>query len=108
MAVYCDKHTTYKSPKEPTVEEQLKGKESKSQFQRTLEELGVNLIFAHSAQAKGRVERLFETVQDRLVKELRLRNISTITDANDFLDNEYLTKFNKQFCIQPIKEDSFY
>ena len=108
VTIYCDKHTTYKSPKEPTVEEQLEGKESKSQFQRALEELGVKPIFANSAQAKGRVERLFETVQDRLIKELRLRNILTIADANDFLDNEYSAKFNKQFCVQPIKEDSFY
>lgn len=107
-AVYCDKHTTYKSPKEPTVEEQLENKISKSQFQRALEELSINPIFAHSPQAKGRVERLFETVQDRLIKELRLRNISTIKDANDFLDNEYLAKFNKQFCVKPIEEDSFY
>ena len=108
IAVYCDKHTTYKSPKEPTVEEQLNGKVSKSQFQRALEELGVNPIFAHSAQAKGRIERLFETVQDRLVKELRLNNISSIDAANKFLDNEYLAKYNKQFCVKPIKEDSFY
>ena len=108
IAVYCDKHTTYKSPKEPTVKEQLDDKAPRSQFQRALKELGVNPIFAHSAQAKGRIERLFETVQDRLVKELRLRNISTIDAANDFLEKEYLTKFNKQFCIKPIKEDSFY
>jgi hypothetical protein len=71
LAVYTDKHTTYRSPAEPTVEDQLAGTKPQSQFGRALSELGVDLIAAHSPQAKGRVERLFKTFQDRLIKELR-------------------------------------
>lgn len=65
LAVYADKHTTYQSPAPPTVDEQLAGVTPPSQFGRALGELGVELIPAHSPQAKGRVERLFKTVQDR-------------------------------------------
>src|SRR5437899_2962410 len=68
LAVYADKHTTYQSPAQPTVEEQLAGGEPTSQFGRALGELGVELVPAHSPQAKGRVERLFKTFQDRLIK----------------------------------------
>ena len=72
MTVYLDKHTTYKSPAEPTLEDELNGTEPLSEFGRALAELGVELIHAHSPQAKGRIERLFNTLQDRLVKEMRL------------------------------------
>lgn len=65
LAIYADKHTTYQSSAEPTIEEQLAGVEPVSQFGRALHELGVELIAAHSPQAKGRVERLFRTLQDR-------------------------------------------
>jgi len=68
LAVYLDKHTTYKSPAEPTLEDELNGTEPLSEFGRALQELGVELIHAHSPQAKGRIERLFKTLQDRLVK----------------------------------------
>ena len=76
LAVYADKHTTYQSPAPPTVEEQLAGVEPTSQFGRALGELGVELIAAHSPQAKGRVERLFQTFQDRVIKEMRLAGIA--------------------------------
>lgn len=72
LAVYTDKPTTYKSPAAPTLEEQLAGQTPQSQFERSRAELGVEVIHAHSPQAKGRVERLFGTIQDRLIKELRL------------------------------------
>jgi len=78
LAVYADKHTTYKSPDEPTIEEQLEGKEPMSQFERSLSELGVEMIHAHSPQAKGRIERLFGTFQDRVIKEMRLAGIATM------------------------------
>jgi len=86
LAVYADKHTTYKSPAQPTVDEQLAGKKPQSQFERSLAELGVELIHAHSPQAKGRIERLFSTFQDRLIKELRLAGIATLSAANRFLE----------------------
>ena len=86
MSVYLDKHTTYKSPRKLTVEEELSGVcKPLSQFERALGELGVEVIHAHSPQAKGRIERLFGTLQDRLVKEMRLRGIKTREEANAFL-----------------------
>lgn len=68
MSIYMDKHTTYKSPAEPTIEEELSGTTPLSEFGRSLAELEVKIIHAHSPQAKGRIERLFNTLQDRLVK----------------------------------------
>ena len=97
MSLYMDKHSTYKSTGEPTIEEQLNGTEPMSEFGRALKELGVELIHANSPQAKGRVERLFNTLQDRLVKEMRLRGISSIAEANEFL-KEYLPLYNRRFA----------
>jgi transposase len=102
LALYADKHTTYRSPAEPTVEEQLAGTEPQSQFGRALRELGVELIAAHSPQAKGRVERLFRTFQDRLIKELRLAGVTTLEEANRFLE-EYLPRYNRQFVVPPVQ-----
>lgn len=98
LKVYLDKHTTYKSWAKPTIEDELEGKKSLSQFGRAMEELGVELIYANSPQAKGRVERLFGTLQDRLVKEMRLKGICTLEGANAFL-KEYLPVFNKRFNV---------
>jgi len=88
---YFDMHTTYKSWKRLSKEERMQGKEALSQFQRALKELGIKWTHARSPQAKGRVERLFKTFQDRLIKELRLANISTIKEANEWLKT-YLPK----------------
>ena len=96
MSLYMDKHTTYKAPGKPSVEDELNGTEPMSEFGRGLGELGVQLIHAHSPQAKGRVERLFNTLQDPLVKEVRLRGISSIKEANEFL-KEYLPIYNRRF-----------
>lgn len=97
---YFDKHTTYKSWKRLTKEQRIAGEEALSQFGRALEELGVKRIYAHSPQAKGRVERLFRTFQDRVIKEMRLRNISSIEEGNAFLE-KYLPKYNKRFAKHP-------
>jgi transposase len=102
LALYADKHTTYQSPAPPTVADQLAGVTPTSQFGRALGELGVELIPAHSPQAKGRVERLFKTVQDRLVKELRLTGLATIEAANRFLE-EWLPSYNRRFSVQPAQ-----
>lgn len=102
LAIYADKHTTYRSPAEPTVEEQLAGTEPQSQFGRALSELGVELIAAHSPQAKGRVERLFQTVQDRLIKEMRLARVATLEEANHFLE-QYLPRYNWRFAVPPAQ-----
>jgi len=99
-SVYLDKHTTYRSPQAPTVEEQLEGREqSQSQFQRAMSELGVEVIHAHSPAAKGRIERLFQTLQDRLVKELRLAGASTLAEANQVV-KRYLPLYNQRFRVQ--------
>jgi len=102
LAVYADKHTTYQSPAPPTVDEQLAGVTPTSQFGRALGELGVELIPAHSPQAKGRVERLFKTFQDRVIKEMRLADVSTLDAANQFLKG-YLPIYNRRFAVQPAQ-----
>jgi transposase-like protein len=102
LAVYADKHTTYQSPAPPTVDDQLAGVKPTSQFGRALGELGVELIPAHSPQAKGRVERLFKTFQDRLVKELRLARVTTLEAANRFLE-DYLPDYNRRFAVPPAQ-----
>jgi len=97
MSVYLDRHTTYKSSKKHTEWENV---ESLSQFERALKELGVEVIHALSPQAKGRIERLFGVLQDRLVKEMRLRGIKTKEEANAFLE-EYLSRYNERFKVCP-------
>jgi len=71
-----------------------------------LNELGCGLIIAQSPQAKGRIERLFGTLQDRLLKELKLHKISTIVKANNYLNNKFLPKLNKKFSIPPKDPES--
>lgn len=102
LAVYADKHTTYQSPAQPTGEEQLAGAMPRSQFGRALDELGIELIPAHSPQAKGRIERLFKTFQDRVTKEMRLAGVSTLDAANRFLD-AYLLRYNRRFAVEPAQ-----
>jgi len=107
MSLYMDKHTTYKATGKPTIEDELNGTEPVSQFGRALEELGAQLIHAHSPQAKGRVERLFNTLQDRLVKEMRLRGISSIAEANEFL-KEYLPVYNRRFARKAAQAENLH
>jgi len=107
ISVYVDKHSTYKSQHEATIEEQLLGKVAKSQYGRALEEIGVKVIYANSAQAKGRVERLFKTFQDRVIKEMRLEGISSIEEGNRFL-KEYLPKFNRRFSVEPARKENIH
>jgi len=102
LAVYTDKHTTSRSPAEPTIEEQLRGAAPTSRFGRALGELGVELIPAHSPQAKGRVERLVKTFQDRLIKEMRLAGVATLDEANRFLEDS-LPVYNRRFAVQPAQ-----
>ncbi len=105
QSVYLDRHTTYKSPRELTPEEEFEGiPKALSQFEQALSELAVEVIHAYSPQAKGRIERLFGVLQDRLVKEMRLRGIKTKQEANDFLQ-EYLPVYNRQFSI-PAANDT--
>jgi len=107
MSVYLDKHSTYKSTAKPTIEDELNDVEPLSQFERALKELGVEVIHAHSPQAKGRIERLFGTLQDRVVKEMRLRRIKTLEEGNRFLA-EYLLLYNRRFSVCPKEKGNFH
>jgi len=103
MSLYLDRHTTYKSTGKPTIEDELNNRRPMSQFERGLEELGVRVIHASSPQAKGRIEKLFGTFQDRLIKEMRLKGIKTKEEANKFLEY-YLPLYNKRFSFKAAKE----
>jgi hypothetical protein len=100
ISVYLDRHTTYKSPAKASMEDVLNEEVALSEFERALKELEVKVIHATSPQAKGRVERLFGTLQDRLVKEMRLRGIRTIEEGNRFL-KQYLPVYNRRFSVSP-------
>jgi transposase len=99
-SVYLDKHPTYKSTKKQTIEDELNNLEPLSQFERACEELGIQVIHADSPQAKGRIERLFQTFQNRLIKEMRLKGIKSIEEANKFLI-QYLPVYARRFAVQP-------
>jgi hypothetical protein len=95
-AFYSDKHGIFR------VNQGCKMESSLTEFGRAMKDLGIRTICAHSPQAKGRVERMNGTLQDRLVKELRLQNISTIEDANNFLP-KFRMDLNRRFAVAPKK-----
>lgn len=100
LSIYLDKFSTYKINHKSAVD----NKDLITQFERAMQSLDIQLITAHSPQAKGRVEKLFGTLQDRLVKEMRLAGINTPEDGNRFLKEVFLAKFNKRFTVVPTKE----
>ena len=102
LAIYADKHSPSQSSAPPTVDEQLAGVTPTSPCGRARGELGVELIPAHSPQAKGRVERLFQTFQDRVIKEMRLADVSTLDAANQFLEG-YLPIDTRRVSVQPAQ-----
>lgn len=101
VAIYVDKDSIYKINRQASIDEELRDAMPLSQFTRAMGELGVEMIFANSPQAKGRVERGFRTHQDRLVKELRLAGISDMAAANRFLETVYIAKHNEKFAVAP-------
>jgi transposase len=108
ISIYSDRHAIFLSTKADklTIEEQLEGKVcNDTQFGRAMKELGVTIIPARSAQAKGRVERLWETLQSRLPVEFKIAGITTIDEANEFLKS-YIPLFNKQFTVEPREAES--
>lgn len=97
-SIYVDKFSTYSMNHKLAKE----NPDTLTQFQRAMEtDLNIEVIHAQSAQAKGRIEKLFKTLQDRLVKELRLNSISTIEGANKFLKEDFLPRFNAKFMVEP-------
>lgn len=101
LCFYVDKDSIYKVNRQATIEEELRDDHPLTQFSRAMKELDIEIIFALSPQAKGRVERGFKTHQDRLVKELRLAGISNIKKANPFLQTVYFPQHNERFAVAP-------
>lgn len=104
VAYYVDKDSIYTVNREASVDEALRGDGPITQFTRAMTELGIEMILANSPQAKGRVERGFDTHQDRLVKELRLRGICDIPKANEYLWGEYIPEHNRRFAVEPAAQ----
>jgi hypothetical protein len=97
LKIYLDRFSTYKINNKHLFNDP----KVLTQFERTMKELNVLVIHANSPQGKGRIERLFKTLQDRLVKELRLAGINTIAEANKFLEEIFIPKFNNKFSVIP-------
>jgi len=100
VSVYLDKFSAYKVNHKNAVDNH----ELLTQFEGMTRRIGIKLITAHSPEAKGRIERLFKTLQDRLVKEMRLLSISNQEEGNRYLKDIFIPAFNKQFGVVPSKE----
>jgi len=109
LGLYSDRHTIFRSPNEKlTVEQELAGETKPlSHFGKAMAELHIEHIKAVTPQAKGRVERLWKTLQDRLVVELRLLGVKTMEEANAVLP-KLLEKHNRQFAVKPKEAESAY
>ena len=103
LSIYLDKFSTYKINHKNAVD----NKDMLTQFERAMNQVGVRTITAHSPEAKGRVERMFQTLQDRLVKELKLTGITTADEANKFLET-YIPKFNAKFSVIPKRRKNLH
>jgi transposase len=106
LALYTDWKNVY--VREPTEKEQLHGKVPVTQFGRMCQKLDIKIIAANSAQAKGRVERGNSTHQDRLIKKMGRKKISTHTEANRFLQDEYLADHNRRFACEPAEPQDYH
>lgn len=95
VAIYLDKFCTYKVNNKHAVD----NVEFITQFERAMRDLGIEVICANSPEAKGRVERLFGTLQDRLIKEMRLVDIKTRAGANKFIGKKYICDHNRRFSV---------
>jgi hypothetical protein len=110
IGIYADKHSIFRSPNADklTVQKQLDGKQvADTQFGRAMKELGITLIAARSPQAKGRIERLWDTLQSRLVIEFRIHKITSVYEANAFF-REYIPKFNEHFAVLAQESEKAY
>jgi transposase InsO family protein len=104
LGLYMDRHGIFRRNDDHwSLQEQLAGEQTPTQVGQALQELGIKAIFALSPQAKGRVERLFNTLQDRLVQELRLAEISTPQEATSFVNGPFKVDFNTRFA-KPARE----
>ena len=108
MALYTDRKNVYITDREPTLEEQLAGQEPLTAFGKACHKLGIEIIPAYSPQAKGRIERSNGTYQDRFVKELALRGITTIPEADRLLAASFCDGLNERFAVPPARLENFH
>lgn len=104
LNIYLDRHSTYKQIQPGVVD----NPDFLTQFERAMKDLDIKIIHAYSPQAKGRVERLFQTLQDRLIKELRLAQISGVEAANEFCKQTFIPWFNQKFAVVPQKKTNLH
>lgn len=102
VAIYADKASHFKTTRQASVDEALRELQPETQIARALRQLGIGYIAANSPQAKGRIERSFGTMQDRLIKEMRLESISNIDEANRFLEKQFIPFWNSRFTEKPV------
>jgi len=107
-SLYADKDSKFITTRHGELHINIRKHQEKTQMARAWEELGINVIFAESLQAKGRIERLWGTFQDRLISELRLEGISSLEEANKYLHSVFLPKYNQKFTRKPKLEESAY
>lgn len=100
-SLYVDQDSIYKNTRQARVDEELREEGAVTQFKRAMKTLGVEVILAYSPQAKGRVERRNQVFQDRLVKEMRLRKVASLEEANRYLVEEFLPEMNRRFVVRP-------
>lgn len=100
VSIYLDRHSAYKINSKSLFDDP----KVLTQFERAMKDLNIKIIHAYSPQAKGRIERLFGTLQDRLIKELRLEKINTVKEANRFLEEIFIPKFNQKFSVPPTQK----
>ena len=108
--LYPDKYSVFfpTSKQKITVEEELEGKKNPTtQFMNIASTLGINMFPASTSQAKGRIERLWKTLQDRLITEFRINNITTPEEANKFFE-KFIPKYNKKFAVAPVSDISYF
>jgi hypothetical protein len=106
-ALYADKASHFTTTRYGGLHVTVAQEQDDTQIERALQEIGITFIGANSPQAKGRIERLFRTLQDRLIKELRLHNIKNYRQANQFLQNYFLDYHNKRFAKTQNVESSY-
>ena len=107
VAIYADKHVVLRVNSCKSGSASTNDSTGLTQYGRAVKQLNIKLIYANSPQAKGRVERLFETLQDRLVKEMRLKGINSITEGNTYLP-EFIGKFNTKFAAKPRSDQDMH
>ena len=107
-SLYVDRASMFTTTRRGGTHVNIKEEQDDTQIQRALKSLNITMINANSPQAKGRIERLFKTFQDRLVKELKLRKIKTMEEANRYIEKVFLPHYNDKFKKEPLSQDSFF